>query len=143
MSKIFITRKLPGYPRQFLEGKFDVDENPEHAPLPREKLIEVVKNYDGILSTIPDRLDAEVLSHAKNLKVISNWAAGLIISTSPRQRSAASGSHNLPDTVTESTADLTLALFLQPRSAHSRSKGLRPFGRAGGALSPFCSSERN
>ncbi len=112
MPKIFITRKLPGNPRQFLEDRFHVEENGEDATLSREKLLEIVPQFDGILSTIPDRLDAEVLDRAKNLKVISNWAAGLDNIDLAAAEKKGIRVYNLPDTVTESTADLTMALFL-------------------------------
>ena len=112
MPRIFITRKLPGNPRQFLEDKFEVDENAEDIALPREKLLEIIPHYEGILSTIPDRLDAEVLDRAKNLKVISNWAAGLDNIDLAAAEKKGIRVFNLPDTVTESTADLTMAIFL-------------------------------
>lgn len=112
MFKIFITRKLPGNPRQFLEDKFIVDENDRDELFPREKLLQIISEYDGILSTIPDRLDAEVLAQAKKLKVISNWAAGLDNIDVKAAEKQGIQVYNLPDTVTESTADLTMALFL-------------------------------
>ncbi|MBS0616071.1 MAG: D-glycerate dehydrogenase [Verrucomicrobia bacterium] len=112
MRKIFITRKLPGNPKQFLQKDFQVDENDQDELFPRDKLIEIIGQCDGILSTIPDRLDAEMLGHAKKLKVISNWAAGLDNIDLVAAEKQGIKVFNLPDTVTESTADLTMALFL-------------------------------
>lgn len=57
MKKIFITRQLIPLVKELLEEHFEVDSHDENAILPRSKLIDVVKSYDGILSTIPDKID--------------------------------------------------------------------------------------
>lgn len=112
MKKIFITRKIPLITPDMLRKHFHVDLNPENVALPKEKLIEIVHEYDGILTMIPDRLTSEVLSHAKNLKVISNFAAGLDNIDLNYAKERGITVHNCPETVTNSTADATFAVFL-------------------------------
>lgn len=110
--KVFITRKIPDVAERVLKEHFEVDSHPKNRVMPREKLIEVVKTYDGILSTMPDKLDREVLSHAGPLKVIANYASGLDNIDLEAARERGIQVYNLPDQGTNSTADMTWALFL-------------------------------
>ncbi len=71
MRKIFITRHLIPAATELLRSRFILEENPHDQVLPREG------NFNGILSSTPDRLDKEILENAKALRVISNCAAGL------------------------------------------------------------------
>src|SRR3989344_7945614 len=111
MKKIFITRRLPAIAKELLSNHFMVDENPENKPLTSDKILEIVNKYDGILSTVADKFTAEVLINSK-VKVISNYAVGLdnidLISAKDKEIAV----YNTPDVVTNSTADLTLALLL-------------------------------
>ena len=112
MKKVFITRKLPHIAVDILSKDFDVDMN-EKKYLSRKELIEATEKYDGILSTIPDIFDKDILSYAKKLKVISNYAVGLDnIDVEFAEKSKNIKVFNLPDIVTNSTADLTFAIFL-------------------------------
>jgi glyoxylate reductase len=112
MVKIFITRQLMPVARELLSAHFEIEENLHDQPLPREELKRVVQDFDGILSTIPDRLDKEILEHAKRLKVISNCAAGLdnVDRSVAKERKIAV--YNVPDATTQSTADMTFAILL-------------------------------
>lgn len=110
--KVFITRKIPETAEKLLKEHFVVDSHPENSVMPRDKLIEVVKSYDGILSTMPDRLDEEVLSHAGSLKAIANYAKGLDNIAVDYAKEKGIQVFNLPDEGTNSTADMTWALFL-------------------------------
>lgn len=97
--------------KELLSRHFSVDENPQDEPLSRDELKRIVKEYDGILSTIPDRLDRDILGDA-NLRVISNCAAGLdnvdLVAAKEKNITV----FNVPDATTESTADLTFAILL-------------------------------
>jgi glyoxylate reductase len=112
VRKILITRKLQPIAHELLSKKFQVDENLLPRPLSQEELKEAVQNYDGILSTLADKMNREVLERATRVQAISNCAAGLdnIDTVCAQERKIAI--FNLPDIVTDSTADLTFALFL-------------------------------
>lgn len=112
MQKILLTRRLQPIAKEILSKYFLVDEYPIDDVMPAHELKKAIEAYDGILSTIPDRLSEEVLANAKKLKVISNYAAGLDNIAVSFAKSKGIAVYNLPDTVTESTADLTLALLL-------------------------------
>lgn len=112
MIKVFITRKLPGFPSQYFGPEFEVRENLENSVLPHESLFEVVSDYDAVLSTVADVFDSEMLNSAKKLKVISSYATGVdnidLAVASEKGISVC----NTPDIVTDSTADHTLAILL-------------------------------
>lgn len=111
MKKVFVCRSIPNIAQNLLSKKFDVIVN-EKKELSKAKLIEVLKDFDGMLSTLPDIIDKEVLSQAKNMKVISNYAVGLDNIDVDYAKSKNIAVFNLPDIVTNSTADLTFAIFL-------------------------------
>ncbi|HEY5235154.1 MAG TPA: hypothetical protein VIJ14_03150, partial [Rhabdochlamydiaceae bacterium] len=76
MAKIYITRKMPAA-EELLKKHFEIEVNPEDRILSREELKKVVRDFDGVLTTLADKVDKEILEQAKALKVISNCAAGL------------------------------------------------------------------
>lgn len=111
MQKVFITRQLMPVAKEILSHHFLVDEYPLDQPLSPEELKRVLTTYDGIISTIPDKIDRPLLEIAK-LKAISNCAAGLdnidLVAAKERGVEVA----NVPLATTESTADLTFAILL-------------------------------
>lgn len=112
MKKVFITRPLPQIAKQMLAQYFLVEENPVDEILARDKLKKVVQEYDGVLTTIGDIINKEILSEAKKAKVISNYAIGLDNIDLELAKSLGIRVCNTPDVVTASTADLTLAILL-------------------------------
>jgi len=113
VKKIFITRQLIPLMKELLEEHFEVDSHNENTILPRSKLINALKTCDGVLSTIPDKIDREVLSHAgPRLKVICNYATGLDNIDVPFAKEKGIAVFNTPDAVTNATADHTFAAFL-------------------------------
>lgn len=112
MKRVFITRPLHPIAKETLRPFFHVEEHSVDEVLPRDKLKEAVKEYDAILTTIPDIVDKEILLEAKNLKLVSNFAIGLDNIDVKFAESKGIKVYNLPDVVTNSTADLTFALLL-------------------------------
>ena len=110
MKKILITKKLPIIAKALLAKKYEVDE--VEGILSKKQLIEAVKNYHGLLTTISEKIDKNILSHAEKLEVISNYAIGLDNIDVEYAEKKNIFVYNLPDIVTNSTADLTLALLL-------------------------------
>ncbi len=75
-------------------------------------MIERVGTADGLLCLLTDRVDAELLDSAPDLRVVSTMAVGCdhIDLGACRARGIPVG--NTPDVLTDATADLTLALLL-------------------------------
>ncbi|MHA1747376.1 MAG: 2-hydroxyacid dehydrogenase [Promethearchaeota archaeon] len=112
MKKVFITRRLPSIAKDILLDKFEVSERSENSPCPNNKIIEIVKNYDAILSTVSEKFDKLILSKRDKLKVISNYAVGLDNIDVKYAKSIGIAVYNTPDVVTNSTADLTFSILL-------------------------------
>jgi len=77
MKKILITRRL----LQLNEGKaskiFDAKLNSSDELYSQTKLIELSKGCDGILTSITDKIDEEIINKLPNtVKIISNFAVG-------------------------------------------------------------------
>jgi glyoxylate reductase len=109
--KVLITKKLPSIAKELLSEKFEVYENLSEELSSTDK-ISAVREYDAILSTIPDVFNKDILSHSQKLMVISNYAVGLdnIDVSYANEKNIAV--YNLPDVVTNSTAELGFALLL-------------------------------
>lgn len=111
MKRIFITRRLPPIAKELLSKHFIVDSSEENTPLPLPKLGEIVATYDGILTTVSEKITSELLADS-SLQVISNYAVGLDNIDLAAAQQKGITVYNTPDVVTESTADMTFALLL-------------------------------
>ena len=76
-----------------------------------------VRDLDGLLSLLTDKIDAALMDNAPKLKVISNCAVGFdnIDIPTATQRGIAVG--NTPGVLTETTADFAFALLLSASPA--------------------------
>ena len=110
---IFVTRKLPPAAMALLEENFQMECNPHNRVLLREELLEAVRGKEGILSLLTDTMDGEVMDSAgKSLKIIANYAVGfnnIDVSAATKRKIAVS---NTPGVLTDTTADLAMALVL-------------------------------
>jgi len=111
-SRVFITRDLPGGALERLTAQHDVEVWPDRLPPPRDELLARAPQLAGLLSLLTDPVDAELMDAAPNLLAISNYAVGLdnVDVEAATARGIPVG--NTPDVLTESTADLALALML-------------------------------
>jgi glyoxylate reductase len=84
----------------------------EESHLPYEVLKEEVKEVDGLLCLLSDKIDAGIIAAAPNLKVISTYAVGFdnIDTNQATHRGIAVG--NTPGVLSETTADLAFALLM-------------------------------
>ena len=112
MKKVLITRKIPSVAKEMLEKHFEVRINPEERQLTQDELAEAAQEFDGILSMLSDPFTHAVFEKATRLKVVSNYAIGLDNIDKAAAHAKKIVVTNLPDVVTESTADLTFALLL-------------------------------
>jgi glyoxylate reductase len=110
--RVFVTRRLPGSALERLQAAHDVEVWPGRTPPPRAELLARAPELDGLLSLLTDPVDAELICAAPRLRAISNYAVG--VDNVDLEAAAARGIPvgNTPDVLTESTADLALALML-------------------------------
>jgi glyoxylate reductase len=112
MARCFVTRRLPGTALDRLRGEHDVGVWPEPEPPPSAALLDGVREAEGLLTLLTDRVDAELLDAAGALRAIANYAVGTdnIDLDAATARGIPVG--NTPDVLTETTADLAFALML-------------------------------
>lgn len=112
MARVFVTRSLPGGALERLSAAHDTEVWPGRVPPPRTELREHARDAEGLLSLLTDPVDAALIDACPELRVISNYAVGVdnVDLDAATARSIPVG--NTPDVLTESTADLALALML-------------------------------
>jgi len=109
--RVLITRVLPEPALEVVRQACEVQLDPLDQPLTPAALRQAVIGKQGVLCLVTDRLDAQVLDAATELKVVSNVAVGYdnIDVAAATQRGILVT--NTPGVVTESTADLTWSLL--------------------------------
>jgi glyoxylate reductase len=112
MARVFVTRSLPGTALARLAAAHDIDVWPARLPPPRSDLTEGARDAEGLLSLLTDPIDAELIAACPKLRAISNYAVGVdnVDLAAATARSIPVG--NTPGVLTDSTADLALALML-------------------------------
>ncbi|SMD30906.1 2-hydroxyacid dehydrogenase [Picrophilus oshimae] len=108
MYRVLVTEKIP-----FTDYYKDIDfiYKPENMDS-HQWLMESINDADGILITLSDRIDSEIIDAAKKLKVISTYSVGYdhIDVKYALSRNIKIG--YTPDVLTESTADFIFGLII-------------------------------
>ncbi|MGB9608084.1 MAG: glyoxylate reductase [bacterium] len=110
--KVFVTRVIPEEGLKLVLENCDAEIWREETPPPRQVLIEKIKDCEGILCLLTDKIDGEVMDNATKLRIISNYAVGydnIDVKEATRRKIMVT---NTPGVLTETTADLTFALIL-------------------------------
>ena len=111
--KVFITREIAGVAIEYLKKKkYDVSVYSEDKPIPRKELIKNIKDADAVVSLITEKFDRELIDQLKKCKVIANVAVGydnIDVEYAGKKNIIIT---NTPDVLTDSTADLAMALTL-------------------------------
>ena len=111
MAKIFITRRLPEEGLRLLkEHELEIYEG--DAPPSKEEIIEGVKDKDVLICLLTDKIDAEVMDSAPNLKIIANYAVGIDNIDVEEATKRGILVTNTPGVLTETVADLAWALLM-------------------------------
>ena len=112
MARVFVTRRLPGPALDRLAAVHDVEIWTDRAPPEYETLKAEVAHAQGLLALLTDRVDAELIESAPELKAISNYAVGVDnVDLAAATRRGIPVGHT-PDVLTGATADLAFALLL-------------------------------
>lgn len=125
--RILVTRKLPGAVEEHLAALFDVQLNPSDTPMGGVDLSAAMQEFDALVPTVSDRLDAGLLSAPeRRVKMIANVGVGfnnIDIETARKEGIAVS---NTPDVLTDATADIAMLLILSAtRRAYAAERKLR------------------
>ena len=110
-EKILVTREIPEAGLRLLEG-FDVTVLSERPP-ERDELLGAVVGANGILSTVTEKMDAELMDAVgEDLKVIANMAVGYDNIDLGAAKKRGIVVTNTPEVLTETTADTAFMLLL-------------------------------
>ena len=113
MKKILITRKLIKSSEEYASRIFDVKLNKEDKVITKTELINQSNECDGILSSLTEKLDADVISKLSDkVKIISNFAVGFgnIDLDEAKKRNIVVT--NTPDVLTDATAEIAMLVLL-------------------------------
>ena len=110
--KLLITRRIPDEALKLLAPHFEIDHHDQAAAIPRPLLLRKIKDKEGLLCILTDKVDARLLAAAPKLKAVATYSVGfdhIDIKACSARRVAVT---NTPGVLTETTADFTWALLL-------------------------------
>lgn len=110
--KVLVTARMPEEVVSLISREHEVESYPDDPPMERQRLLRSVTDKEGLLCTITDRIDREVLDRAPALKVIANFGVGfehIDLEAASRRGLPVT---NTPGVLTDATAELALALIL-------------------------------
>ncbi len=110
---VVVTRRLPEAVERELTRDFEARLNPEDRPLGAEGLTEAMRSADGVLTTVTDKVTAEVLStEPRRAKIVANFGVGFNNIDVEAAKARGVAVSNTPDVLTDATADLAITLLL-------------------------------
>ena len=115
MAKIFVTRHIPGPGIEMLKNAgHEVVISEALKPMTQDELVsELSKNsYDGVLSLLTDKIDANIFDAAPSVKVFSNYAVGYNNFDVAEAKKRNIMLSNTPGTSTNAVAEFTMTLIL-------------------------------
>lgn len=110
--KVLVSRKIPQAAVDLLSAHCVMDVNAEDRPLPPAELRNRVKDCQGLVCLLLDKIDDELLTAGSQLKVISNVAVGydnFDLAAATRRGIMLT---NTPGVLTDTTADMAFALLM-------------------------------
>lgn len=126
--KVLVTRRLPDPAMDRLRSVFDLDVNRRERNLTAREILDRIKDQDGLLCMLTDRIGKPVIAAGRSLKVIANYAVGYNNIDVRLCTERGISVTNTPGVLTETTADLAFALLI---SAARRIPEADRFVRAG------------
>jgi glyoxylate reductase len=112
MTKVLLTRRLHDFALKELRKHYSIEVHSGKIPMPKNKLIEKIKDKDGLICFPYDTIDKDVIEAAKKLRAISTFSVGYdqIDVKYAKKKKIRIG--YTPEVLTEATADLTFSLIL-------------------------------
>jgi len=124
---VLLTRKLPAAVEARLCSTYEVQLNTTDKPMSKAELSAAMTEFDALVSTVSDPLDAPVLqSGNRRVRIIANVGVGYSNIDIDTARAEGIAVSNTPDVLTEATADIALLLILAAtRRAYAAERKLR------------------
>ncbi|CAD5244548.1 Glyoxylate reductase [Thermococcus camini] len=112
MPKVFITRAIPENGIELLREHFQVEVWDSEHEIPREVLLQKVREVDALVTMLSERIDKEIFDAAPKLRIVANYAVGydnIDVEEATRRGIYVT---NTPDVLTDATADFAWTLLL-------------------------------
>ena len=111
--RILVTRRWPEAVERRLCELFDTTLNTDDHRLSADELRAALRDFDAVLPTVSDRLDASVLTiDAPRARILANYGVGYSHIDIDAARALGLVVTNTPGVLTDCTADLALTLML-------------------------------
>lgn len=111
--RVFITREIPEIAFKLLRKNcISFDYYKKDQPIPTGLLLQKIKNCEALICLLTEQIDKPVIDKMSKCKIIANYAVGynnIDIKYAKEKNIIVT---NTPEVLTESTADLTMALML-------------------------------
>ncbi len=110
--KALITKKLLPEAMAYLKKHIDCEVTGKERYPSKKEIISLIKDKQGLVSLLVDKIDRDIIDAAPDLKIIANCAAGynnIDVSYASSKRVYVT---NTPGVLTDTTADLTWGLIL-------------------------------
>jgi glyoxylate reductase len=109
--KVYVTRQIPEQGLDLLRQAAEVEVNPDDSPVPRAELLKIVKDCQGVIGLLTERIDAEFFDAAPQLKGYANYAVGFDNIDVPEATRRGLPVTNTPDVLTNATAECAWSLL--------------------------------
>ena len=111
--RVIVTRRLPDEVEGRLADLFDAEFNPDDTQRPPDALRDAIRTADGLLVTVTDAIDAQVLAAApRRAGIVANFGVGYNHIDVAAATANGIVVTNTPGVLTEDTADLAILLML-------------------------------
>ena len=110
--KVYVTRRIPESGIKLLQKTCEVEIWDSDDVVPRDTFLQAVSDKDAVLCLLTEKVDAETLDVAKNVKIFANMAVGfdnIDVDECTRRGIIAS---NTPGVLTDTTADFAFTLLM-------------------------------
>ena len=113
MKKILFTRRLIETSEEYASNLFSVKFNVDDIVLSKEEIISQSNDCDGIISTVTEVFDDDIISNlSKSIKIISNFGVGfsnIDIDAAKKRNIIVT---NTPNVLTAATAEIAILIIL-------------------------------
>ena len=111
--KILVTRKISDLAEKKLKKEFDTTLNLKDEPIPESELINIIKDYDGMISTGFDKISESFFKNLNGkLKIIAQVGVGYDNIAIKSAESKKIKVTNTPNVLNEAVAETTILLIL-------------------------------
>ena len=113
MKKVLITRRLIRECEDKASKLFDAKFNTNDELYSQKKIIEMSEGFDGILSSLTEKLDADTINKLPDsIKIISNFAVGFGNIDLEAAKNRGIAVTNTPEVLSDATAEIGILLIL-------------------------------